>query len=273
MKKHEREILEAANAGDTEALEDLASQDQRGQRRLPRRDEESPRRGDRQKERRAPKRTLTLETNTEGEKGTMKTSKTKTTKTTKTTPKTQPTDETQPADTTPQNPKSQFNPCAICGHNKSDAKFLVCKADDDRYKAYAEGIAKQIAAGKDVVALSKPEWVLEQLDLDRFEKELEEVRQKRLGVRERALEKAKTAGAGKSLPREVFTSLVDQYEKKESDELYFLVRRLYARLQAAQTLKPDLEKTVAKKATPAEAPTDETTAVPEEAQAEAPAEA
>ena len=153
----------------------------------------------------------------------------------------------------------RFEICPICGFfsklaNKTTEdgekiRFLVCKGCNDEYAAYATNVAKVIISGKkDIATLSKTEWVLSQIDLTRFEKELEEARQKRVGIHERAIKSAQADRAGKSTPREVFISLVTQYEKKEGDELYFLVKRLFARLEAAKKLKPELEQMLAQKA-------------------------
>lgn len=158
----------------------------------------------------------------------------------------------------------RFEICPLCGfYNKSvkaaengeQMRYLVCKGDNDRYLAYAKQVAEDLAAGKNPVVLSKVEWVLSRLDLKRFEQELETARQGRLNAPARIEEKISTATNGKALPREVLVELQAKIRAEINSQDYFLVRRLFARLEAARKLKLDLEQMLAKK--------DQTAAIPE----------
>ncbi len=147
--------------------------------------------------------------------------------------------------------RPEYEVCPVCGlFNKAANKttnegkpirYLVCKGCDDRYLAYAKTVAAQLAAGQKPEVLSKIEWVLSQLDLGRFERELEAARRKRTDAPARIDENVRVAANGKSLPREIFTALRAKIQEEVSNEDYFMVRRLNARLKAATKLKPELE--------------------------------
>lgn len=151
----------------------------------------------------------------------------------------------------------RFEICPLCGfYNKSvkaaengeQMRYLVCKGDNDRYLAYAKQVAEDLAAGKNLtVVLSKTEWVLSQLDIPRFEQELEAARQMRVNPAMRIDEKIRTATNGKTLPREVLVELRAKISADISRDDYFLVRRLFARLEAARKLKPELEQMIAER--------------------------
>jgi len=147
-------------------------------------------------------------------------------------------------------PRPQFEICPVCGFfNKSvDKNYLVCKGDNDRYSAF---VKTEAAAGKKPTEiLSKIEWVLSQLDLKRFKEELDTARRNRIvDVEKRVEELLKQAGQGKILDQEIADEFRPKYQAKAIAEVRdgsYLVRRLWARLQAAQKLKPELEQMVEK---------------------------
>lgn len=152
--------------------------------------------------------------------------------------------------------RPEFEICPLCGFfNKSvktaesgeRIRYLVCKGDDDRYLAYAKKVAGELAEGKKPEVLSKIEWVLRHLDIELFERELEDARKKRDTAATRIDEKVRIAAGGKDMPREFFIELRTKFHQEVSREDYFLVRRLNARLQAARKLKPELEQMLAEK--------------------------
>lgn len=152
---------------------------------------------------------------------------------------------------------SRFEICPVCGfYNKSvkaaengeQMRYLVCKGDNDRYLAYARQLAGELKkGGKPEQILSKVEWVLSQLDISRFEQELEAARLTRANANVRIDEKVRIAAGGKTLPREIFNELRAGIATDINNQDYFLVRRLNARLQAARKLKPELEQMLAAK--------------------------
>ncbi|MFH1780631.1 MAG: hypothetical protein ABH841_01295 [Candidatus Nealsonbacteria bacterium] len=154
----------------------------------------------------------------------------------------------------------RFEICPACGFysklaNKNTVNerinFLVCKGCNDKYLSYARQIAGELATGQKPKVLSKIEWVATQLDLDRFECELETARKKRADIATRVNEKIQGTVNGKTLPIEVLSELKAMYQKEIADSDYFLVRRLFARLEAAKKLKLELEKKLAE---PTQAP-------------------
>lgn len=167
----------------------------------------------------------------------------------------------------------RFEICPVCGFfNKSIKeaengekmmKYLVCKGDNDRYRAYAKKIAEEIKqkmlkGEKPPNSLTKPEWVLTQLDLERFEYELKIARNKRIvNPADRVNELLRQAGNGKTLSPEIEDELRPDFQsqaEKEFRDSNYLVRRLWARLQAARKLKPELEQMLAEKAAQTAAP-------------------
>lgn len=151
--------------------------------------------------------------------------------------------------------RPEFAPCPLCGYGKSTQKhFLVCKGCNDKYISYAEKVADEIAVGKHPVILSKIEWVLSQLDLERFEKELEDARQKRSRLEDSIAQMIRAKAGDQGLPREVFLRLKAKCREEIIREDQFLVRRLFARLEAARKLKPELEQMRAEKTAPTATP-------------------
>jgi len=158
---------------------------------------------------------------------------------------------------TPANIRPEFEICPACGFfsklsNKTTEKgekirFLVCKGCNDKYNLYAKQIADKMEPGKKLLVLSKVEWVLSQLDIPRFERELEEARKARLNPNPRIDERVRATASGQVLPKEVFIALRARIQKEVSNEDYFLVRRLFARLEAVKKLRPELEKMLAEK--------------------------
>lgn len=152
--------------------------------------------------------------------------------------------------------RQEFEICSLCGFfNKSVRtgngerfRYLVCRGCNDKYLLYAKKIADELAAGQKPKVLSKVEWVLSQLDLERFERELEAARKTRTNAGARIDEKVRVTTNGKPLPLEVLTELRAKYRQEISQEDYFLIRRLFARLEAARKLKPELEQMLAEKA-------------------------
>lgn len=144
--------------------------------------------------------------------------------------------------------RPEFEPCPLCGYGKStEKKFLICKADNDRYLLY---VKKEIAANKNPAEIfSKIEWVAGKLNIPLFEQELKEAQQARANANVRIEEKIRIAAGGKTLPREVFIELRAKVVAEINAQDYHLVKRLYARLEAAKKLKLELEQKIAEEAT------------------------
>jgi len=167
---------------------------------------------------------------------------------------------TATATAAPTTARLEYEICPICGFfsksaprpgdNGEKIRYLVCKGCNDKYTVYAKKVAEEIVAGKKPAVLSKVEWVLSQIDIERFEKELEVAKKTRVNVEARVSEMIRVAVDGKALPREVFTELRAKYHQEVSREDYFLVKRLFARLEAAKKLKLELEQMLAVKAAP-----------------------
>jgi len=160
--------------------------------------------------------------------------------------------------------RQEFKPCPLCGYaiatqNKTKEggvkKYLVCKACNDKFMAYVREIAVKFLENPATVTMSKIEWVLSQLDLERFEKELEAARNDRDNIQAKIDEEVHRETGGKSLPREVFVEVRNKVGGKVRNENYFTIRHLNGRLQAAKALKAELEKLIADKAAEATADT------------------
>ena len=113
---------------------------------------------------------------------------------------------------------------------------------------HIKAVADKIMAGENLSSMTKIEWVLSQLDIPRFEEELDKARQNRGNLEERILQRVAVKTDGKKLPKELWNELHERIQKEIRSEDHFLVQRLYARLQAAQKLKSELEERLANEA-------------------------
>ena len=152
--------------------------------------------------------------------------------------------------------RPEFGICAVCGQFSRVLKdgtgrkqhFLVCKGCDNKYSLHIKAVADKIMAGENLSSMTKIEWVLSQLDIPRFEEELDKARQNRGNLEERILQRVAVKTDGKKLPKELWNELHERIQKEIRSEDHFLVQRFYARLQAAQKLKSELEERLANEA-------------------------
>ncbi|MDO8424787.1 MAG: hypothetical protein Q7S70_02505 [bacterium] len=156
----------------------------------------------------------------------------------------------------------EMEPCPICGYGKpkelnikssgEKVRPLVCKKCSDVYNLkYVPDTTKRILAGEDVVALTRHQWILAQLDIARFEEEfmvakaendrfnaLIEARLKMLsalGSRQKDIDAAKIKLRETPLAREKITA----------KDAHHHFRRIGNRLAAAREVRPSLEKMIA----------------------------
>lgn len=142
-------------------------------------------------------------------------------------------------------------PCPICGFDKDADRFLVCRECGKEFEAYNDKIVEQILGGqKNITALSKSEWVLSMLNLPLFIEEHKKALQERANLNDWAIEKAKAEAHNNNstLSPEALAKMVRKFEEKERPGRQEKVVRMWARLQAARTLKPELEQRLAETA-------------------------
>ena len=160
----------------------------------------------------------------------------------------------------PSSPKQlEFEPCPLCGARKPvrirvrdgrEVRPLTCRGCTKEYSRYAQDLAEKITAGENPKILTKPEWLLEKLDLDRFEREVEEARETNDRLYKAVMERVRKAGNGRALPRPVFCALRERYQLELGQkQAYARFRRLQARLEAAQRLRTELPQIIAAKLT------------------------
>jgi hypothetical protein len=152
--------------------------------------------------------------------------------------------------------RNGFEYCPLCGqYSKNPAKpdgkggffqFLVCKACDDRYKAYSREIAAKLIRNpnQNLTVLSKSAWIISQLEpvILALEKKWQEAQKMRENPEARIDQRVKSVSTGKNFSVEILESLWTEAKKQISGEDYALVVQLNAQLKATKQLRQDLEK-------------------------------
>lgn len=156
----------------------------------------------------------------------------------------------------------EMESCPLCGSDKpleitpthgDKYRPLTCKRCKDRYSGpYVEEVTAKLAAHEKTEVLSWHQWVLSQIDLARFGRELNEAFKEKERLNSLVEAKLKTEG---HLPYEVFVSLRNTLQEQKlpgesmtAKAAFGKWRRLQERLKAATEVRPQVERMVAEEA-------------------------